>query len=284
MIRERHIKSGKLFEADFYPVFDNGKRMPSRARKSHPSTPEQERYNKKQAEKKLVRLINANFDEEDVIMHPTYVQALAPRSETEARRDIVNFMRRIRTRRESELKRVRAALAALPQSDALKGQRKDLKRRIAKLEAPFRYIYVIERVQYKSGKYKGGNNWHFHLVLSGGIDRRELEKMWPCGIRTNADAFQPEKFGPEAIAKYMAKDCQGSKRICHSRNLQKPKILKPKDGKISPRGVEKLAREKIDDRAWWENRYKGYRFLSARAMYNDYNGYWYLSVTMYRTE
>lgn len=281
MIREKRTKSGKLFEIDFFPVWNDGRRMPSRSPKSRVSTPEQERYNRRQAEKKLVRLVNVNFDEGDIIMHPTYSQDKAPQNEAEARRDIVNYLRRVKGRRETELKKVRSALEALPQAEALRGQKRELEIRKAKLEAPFRYIYVIEKAQYKTGKYKGRNNWHFHLFVTGGLSRRELERMWPNGMRTNADNFQPEKYGPQAIAKYMSKDTQGSKHYCCSRNLEKPKVLKPRDGKISPRGVERLARERIEDRAYWERRCKGYRFVEAYARYNEYNGHWYLSVTMY---
>ncbi len=284
MIREKHTKSGKLFEADFYPVWNDGRRMPSRSPKKKRSTPEQERYNKRQAEKKLIRLVNTNFDEEDIIMHPTYSPEKAPQSKDEARHDIINYLRRVKTRRKSELKRTVSALEALPDSEALKEQRKELEIRKAKLEAPFKYIYVIERVQYKTGKYKGRDNWHFHLFITGGVPRKELEKMWSNGLRTNADNFQPEKYGPEAIAKYMSKDPQGSKRFCCSRNLEKPKTPKPKDGRISPRGVAKLAQERAEDREYWEKRYKGYRFIKTYARYNDYNGHWYLSVVMYKAD
>lgn len=284
MIREKHIKSGKLFEADFYPVWNDGRRMPSRSLKEKRSTPEQARYNKQQSIKKLTRLINVNFDEEDVIMHPTYEPSKAPQSEEEARRDITNYIRRLKTRRNSELKKVLAALADLPDIKSLQKQREALEIRKRKLEAPFKYIYCIEKVQYKSGRYAGRDNWHFHMFVTGGIPRRDLEKMWANGIRTNADQFQPERYGPEAIAKYMSKDPQGSKRFCCSRNLDKPKIPKPKDGRITPRGVARLARERIDDCTYWENRYKGYRFIRCYARYNDYNGHWYLSVVMYKTD
>ena len=284
MIREKHIKSGKLFEADFFPVWDDGRRMPSRAPKKKPSTAAQAKYNKLQAVKKLVRLINANFDEQDVIMHPTYEQAKAPQSEEEARKDLVNYLRRVKNRRVSELKKVEKALAALPDTEALAEQRAELELRRRKLTAPFKYVYCIEKVEYKSGRYAGRDNWHFHLFVTGGLARSVLESMWTDGLRTNADNFQPEKYGPEAIAKYMAKDPQGSKRWVCSRNLDKPLESKPKDGKISRRGVARLAQERVDDAAYWENRYKGYKFVRCYSRFNDYNGHWYVSVVMYKAD
>ena len=79
--RERKIKSGKLLEVDFYPVFDDGRKVPTRAPKTKRSTPEQEKYNQNQAIKKFVRLVNANFDGEDVFMTVTYNTGQAPQDE-----------------------------------------------------------------------------------------------------------------------------------------------------------------------------------------------------------
>ncbi len=277
MIREKHTKSGRLFEADFFPVWNDGRRIPSRAPKSKRSTIEQARYNKTQAIKKLIRLVNTNFDTGDVIMHPTYEADKAPKSEEEARKNLVNYLRRVKRKRESELKRVSELLKDRPHDKTLQKQKEQLSK-------PFKYIYVIEKQTYKSGKNAGRDNWHYHLFMTGGVDRDTLEDMWPNGIRTNADRFQPEKFGPEAAAKYMSKDPQGSKRFCSSRNLEKPKQPKPKDGRITPRGVERLSRERADDREYWERKYKGYRFIRTYARYNDFNGNWYLSVIMYKAD
>ena len=252
MIRERRIKSGRLFEADFYPVFRDGRRMPDRAPKAKRSSKEQAEYNKRQAEKKLIRLVNANFDTGDILMHITYDSSMAPQTESEARRDIQNYLRRIKQYRKRE--------------------------KLSELK----YIYVIETQTYKTGVNAGRANWHFHIFMSG-MDRDIAENMWGKGIRVNADRFQPERFGPEAAAKYISKDPQGAKRYSCSRNLKKPIMQKPRDGKIARRSVEKLAKERIDDREYWERRYKGYRFIKCYARQNEYNGHWYVSVIMYRT-
>ncbi len=184
MIREKHTKSGRLFEADFFPVWNDGRRMPTRAPKSKCSTTEQARYNKTQAVKKLIRLVNANFDTGDIIMHPTYETEKAPQSEEQARKNIVNYLRRVKRKRESELKRVSELLKDRPNDKTLQKQQ-------SALSKPFKYIYVIEKQTYKSGKNAGRDNWHYHLFMTGGIDRDTLEDMWPNGIRTNADRFQP---------------------------------------------------------------------------------------------
>ena len=288
--REKKTKSGPLLEVDFYPVFEDGRRLPTRPTKTKRSTKEQAEYNRRQAEKKIVRLVNANFGADDYFMHPTYEPAKAPQNEKEARRDIVNYIRRVKTRRAAELRKViksiasaESAISKLPDNEILQETLAELKKQRRKLEEPLKYVYVIEKQIYKTGIYSGRNNWHFHLFITGGLSDRELEKMWTNGLRTNANNFQPEKFGPEAAAKYMVKDPQGSKRFVCSRNLKKPSTPPPKDGKITRRGVERMAKERVDDREYWEKRYKGYRFVKCYARYNNFNGYWYVSVVMYKT-
>lgn len=291
MQREKITCSGPLLEGDFYPVFDDGRRIPTRAPKTKPSTEQQQRYNRLMAAKKLIRLVNVNFDNTDYWFHPTYLPEHAPQNERQARRDMVNFLRRVKTKRASTVKKLLEDLKYAeimeeyaPENSFLASEVKKLKNKIAKLQEPMKYIYVIECQTYKRGKFAGRANYHFHIFLTGGLDRNVIEEMWPFGMRTNCDRFQPERFGPEAAALYMSKDPQGSKRFCYSRNLDKPKPPKKKDGKVSRRMVERMAKKHFDDAAYWERRYKGYRFVRCYARYNDYNGYWYVSVVMYRTD
>ena len=69
----------------------------------------------------------------------------------------------------------------------------------------------------------------------------------------------------------------------YSRNLEKP-VEKVKTGRVSKGSVCKMATQRIDDSEYWEKRYKGYRFVRCYSRYNEYNGHWYVSVVMYRTE
>ncbi len=275
--RERRIISGPLLEVDFFPVTQGGKKLPERAPKSRPSTKEQEKYNRSQATKKVIRLVNANFDNTDIFMHVTYAPENAPRSEARARKDITNYLRRVKRYRETRAKRVKERLKKQPED-------KRLKQTLKKLRQPFKYFYVIEKSTYQRGSLKGKDSWHFHLFVTGmgEGDRDILESMWTEGKRVNAGRFQPERFGPEAAAVYISKDPQGTKRFSYSRNLDKPKTPPPKDGKITRKGVERLARERADDREYWEKRYKGYRFLHCFPRLNPYNGHWYVSVVMYK--
>ena len=288
MNQEKKTKSGPLLEVDFYPVFESGKPLPERSKKEKRSTKEQEKYNRQQAIKKIVRMVNANFDSTDLLMHPTYAAGNAPADMETARKDIVNYLRRVKTRRASEAKKVaeqleeaKEAADAKPDSKYLREQVQKLKQQLKKLEAPLKYIYVIEEQVYKTGKRAGCPNYHFHMFVTGGLPRKVMEEMWPAGVRTNADRYQPEKFGPEAAAKYVMKDPQGRRRWAASKNMKKPEERTRKTLMTNHR-MEKWARERVDDAPFWERRYKGYKFVRCLPRWNTYNSHWYISVVMYK--
>lgn len=248
MIRESRIESGNMFEVEFYPVFSDGRRIPDRAPKTKLSCEAQKKLNLKNARKKFVRLINTNFTRRDIVVHGTYRDREMPADEAGVRKDIKNYIDRIRRWRRRR---------GLPE---------------------LKYVYVIEaKVSARTGVLR----WHFHMVLSG-MDRDTAEQMWGHGDYTNADRLQPGEKGCEALAKYMTKCPMGSKRWAGSRNLDKPTVHGPRDGKISESWLARLAQQRLDDRGYWENRYKGYRFVEASAYYNEINGHWYLSVVMYK--
>ena len=282
MIREQHIRSGKLLEVKFYPVFSDGTPIP-RGPKKRLSSKAQKDYNDRQAVKSFVRLVNANFGENDLLAHLTYTVGQAPKSEAEARRDMANYIRRIKTLRASRLKRVQEKLKRSPKDEELRALRKQL-------SAPFKYAYGVETVEYKSGERKGQKNYHFHLFMSGwgGRDRDEAEKLWTKGERCNCDRFRPRAFGPEAAARYVAKSPAGVRRFSCSKNLDKPVVDPPKDGKVSAREVERMVKQHSEDRRYWERRHGGYEFLgfekTPEECYNEYNGYYYLTVKLYKKD
>ena len=290
MQREKRTYSGPLLEVDLYPVFADGRRIPARGPKTKRTSEEQKKYNRTVATKKLIRLVNTNFDHTDYFLHPTYEPMKAPGGEKEARKDITNYLRRVKRARANEAKRLRAdlksakaALKQMPDNKFLQKTAEDMKARIRKLAKPFKYAYVIETQIYKTGIFAGLVNYHFHLFATGGLSAAEMENIWKNGVRCNCNRFQPETFGPEAAARYMAKDPQGTKSFSYSRNLEQPEE-KIKDGKISKRAVERIATQRVDDREYWEKKYKGYRFLRCYNRFNEYNGHWYVSAVMYKTD
>ena len=272
MQREKRTKSGRLMEVDFYPVLADGRRVPTRAPKTKRSTPEQARYNQKQAKKNFVRLVNANFSDGDIFMHPTFTPSDAAYDYKDARRELANYFRRVKYLVSAEIKRLKKEEKSSPSAER--------RRNIRRLEG-FRYAYRIAESTYKRGERKGQKSFHFHIFMTGGLPRDVYEELWGLG-RVNADRYRPEEFGPETAALYAAKGTEGTPRFGYSKNLERPEVSEPIDGRITARGVERLATLHIDDAAFWERRYRGYKFLRCYARYNEYNGYWYVSAVMYK--
>lgn len=281
MIREKQTRSGRLLEADLYPVTRDGRQL-GRGPQTKRSTAEQEKYNKLQAQKKVVRLVNTNFGEGDVLLTLTYPPGKAPPDEKQAKRDITNYLRRVKTYRAGVERKIKNLLKDDPKN-------KKLKQALKRASAPLKYIYAIESKTYKTGARKGQQSFHFHLFLSGcgSGDRDAYEELWTG--RANADRFRPDKFGPEAAAKYISKGCKEDKEdsnskkkkfVC-SRNLAKP-VQKIKDDKLTKRKVELMAKKHLEDKDYWERRYKGYKFLRCYARWNEFNLNYYVSVVMYK--
>lgn len=147
MIREKNIISGAMYEAEFYPIFPNGRRIPTSGRKakSRPSSKEQANLNDKNARKKIVLLVNANFGKGDIVVHGTYHDDEMPSSEAECRKHIQNYIRRIKRYRKKE---------GLPE---------------------MKYIYVIEA---KVSKKTGLVRYHFHLITTLWIEIQRKR----CGL------------------------------------------------------------------------------------------------------
>ncbi|MGN1118455.1 MAG: hypothetical protein ACI4RU_07565 [Acutalibacteraceae bacterium] len=291
MQREKRQRSGKLLEVDFFPVFENGRRIPTRAPKSKPTRAEQEKYNKTQSTKKCIRLVNENFNETDYFAHFTFRPECMPKTKEEANREIYNYFRRVKRRRAKRLKEykkklaeAKAALALMPDNDFLRHSVDEINKIIKKLSEEFKYIVVIEEEECKSGINEGCLTWHYHLFMTGGLSAKEHESMFNKGQRVRCEFFDPKGFGLDAAAVYICKNPKGKKSYRPSRNLKKPEEPKRIEGKVSRRMVSKFATERVDDAEYWEKRYKGYKFVRCYSRFNSYNSHWYVSVVMYRDE
>lgn len=234
--------SGKILEVEFFPVCSDGRKMPAGSL----SREAQKNLNEKNAKKKLDRLINTNFGKGDLAVHLTYRDDEMPSTREEVVNDVKNYISRLRRWRKAH---------GLP----------DIK-----------YIYVIEA---KVSKRTGVLRWHVHMVMSG-MDRDVAEQKWNHGDWTNARRLQPNENGLQALARYMTKDPEGKRRWSGSKNLKQPTVKKPRDGKITRRGLARIAEKKLYDREYWEKRHKGYSYIGAEASFNNYNGHWYVYVRM----
>lgn len=200
--RTRTIKAGPRLEVEIYPIFGRENTGRLRAAKQNMTPEAVQRNNEERSRRKLIQLIDANFDERDY--HVTLTYAGTPPAYDQARKDVKNFLRAVKRRREQR------------GLDELK------------------YVYTIEDEQ--DGKRK---RIHIHAIMNGGISREELEQIWGQGY-ANADNLQPDENGLEAIARYITKQQKNRRKWARSRNLTQPKV-RTSDTKVSNARVRRLA-------------------------------------------
>lgn len=242
-LRETVYVAGEYIEGDIYPVFQPpGKRR----KKCRPTSAIQARLNQRNAERKLTRLIHANFTERDLTLHLTYRQDTLPDTVDAAKKDVQNFIRRAKR-----------------------------KYRAAGIEV--KYIYVTEKSS--SGRV------HHHLIISGGVDRDDLEALWGKGY-ANSHRLQLNDEGAAPLAKYVTKQHKvrwSYKRWTGSRNLVQPEMLQL-DGAMTMDDVREAA-DAIDEgtgKQWLEARHPGYRCVSCEVERNLINRGVYIRYHMRR--
>lgn len=239
--REKRIYSGNILEIEIYPI-SKIERKQKRKKKEKESQGKQKNLNDKNAKKHLIRLLNTNFTDKDLSVTLTYDKENLPDSEEEARKDVTNYLRRIKTYRKKQ------GLEEL------------------------KYIAVVE---YKElGESKKAIRLHHHIVISG-MDRDIAEQIWKKG-RANADRLKADEFGYEGLARYISKDPKGNKRWTQSRNLKQP-IIKVNDYKYSGRKVYEIAR---GDKDILINNYTDYLLNEYKQEVNDITAGIHINIKM----
>ncbi|MGL5084946.1 MAG: rolling circle replication-associated protein, partial [Clostridium sp.] len=211
-------------------------------KKEKESMKKQKNLNDKNAKKHLIRLLNTNFTDKDLSVTLTYDKENLPGAEEEARKDVANYLRRIKTYRKKQ-------------------GMEDLK-----------YIAVVEYKE--AGEGKKTIRLHHHIVISG-MDRDLAEQLWKKG-RANADRLKADEFGYEGLARYISKDPKGNKRWTQSRNLKQP-IIKVNDYKYSGRKVYEIAR---GDKDILINNYTDYLLNDYRQEVNDITAGIHINIKM----
>ena len=85
---------------------------------------------------------------------------------------------------------------------------------------------------------------HFHMIISGGLDRDEIESKWKYGF-ANADRLRFTETGIEKLANYVLNQACGKRRWKGSNNLVKPEPV-VSDKAISRSDIEKIRRNPDD--------------------------------------
>lgn len=241
LYRETIHKCGDTYlDVDIYPVYEKQR---GRGPKRLPTSEVQDHLNKRNSQKKLVRLLNTNFTKRDIRFDLTYSDENLPSDVKEAQRLVQNFFRR--------LKYMRRKLG-LPE---------------------LRYVMVTEY-----GEKKG--RLHHHIVMSGGIDINVLAELWGLGY-TTVKPLQFDDRGLVDLATYLVKESALKKLWSASRNLKRPEV-KVRDGKISAHRVGEWALTGTDSRYQIEAKYPGYRLVDCLPYINEVNGGVYLALHLVR--
>ena len=272
-IRTKTIRAGASLEVECYPLVRVGAAADAEYTRRKKQRACQEALNRKNAAKRMTRLIEANFDETDSVVtltydygaldreHGSYAEALErwealglPMSEEDARRDLNNYWRRLKTR--------------VRQKGFQAAELKDL--------------YVMEPTKEPRDEDPRPlpAHWHFHCVIHApGLSREDIKAAWPHGT-VHEDNLSLRNGDAARLGAYMAKghsterigqDGRRMRRWGHSRNLVEPEIT-VSDRKVSRRRAAMVAR---DVQQWgrdiFEQLYPGYRCVAdPEVKYSDF--------------
>ena len=239
--KRRTTVSGQRIDAEVFPVFGRRMRGALRRAKSQQTKEAQQKANNERSRIRLIQLVEANFTEEDLAIGLDYA-GQAPTPER-VDKDLKNFFEKIRRRRKQR---------GLP----------DLK-----------YIAAIGGDEMPAAGYSGKRP-HVHVIMNGGIDRDEIEKLWGHG-HANTHRLQPRDEGLGGIAVYFTRQMQdrppkmGVKKYRPSKNLIRPEP-RSTDAKMPNGRVRKVAYGfENEAKAVMEKLYPGYVFQQCVVRYSD---------------
>lgn len=225
LYRTKTIKAGDYLECEMYPVLalDHGQRE----KRQGVTKETQKKINLRNAQKRLARLMNANFGRGDLLAHLTEATGC---TEEQAARDARNFVARLRTR--------------------FRRAGKELK-----------YIYVIEETG--EGPRK---RHHIHMALTGGVlGRDEIEQLWGKGL-ARVDRVQAQEKGLTGFAQYITQRKTTQEKLLKrrwacSKNLRKPQET-VSSRKFSRRDARQIAEAaQSSARTLFAKKYPGYRLV-----------------------
>ena len=244
--RTATTKAGDILIAEIYPIWGREQEREARRAKQNMTPARVQVYNRSRARFHLELLLDNNFTEQDQSLTLTYTDA--PQWER-ARKDVKNFLARIRRERKKR---------GLP----------DLK-----------YVYSLE--DERDGRRK---QLHCHIIMSGGIDRREIEQIWRKGAQekgyANCDQLQPDREGLRKIAYYIydqqrgAERKKGKRHYSCSKNLVEPKT-RISNSRVSNAQVKRMARDfNAIAKEIMEKIYAGYDFVRGLRYQENETGSW----------
>lgn len=259
----KEIKAGNQLEIEIYPQYRSMDEVPIEGRTvKRDNSRAQKNLNDKNARKYVERLINHNFDTNDIWITLTYDdEHLPPDGDINAAiKNVANYIKRVNYQRK--------------------------KRGLQKAK----YIYVTEYNPYEKIR------WHHHIVMDGALDMDTVEKCWGQGSRNEVRRLQKDENGLSGMANYIVKEkdrLRSERRWNSSKGLKNPdiKVVHSKQaekGKGSYKKIASYIEQMVRDQGKIEEQvrkwYPAYDFTKAGVYYNDFNGMFYINARMRRRD
>ena len=239
--RRKTTVSGPRIDAEVIPVYGRDMRGALRKAKKNQTREAQQKANDKRSRLRFIQIIEANFTDADLAIGLDY-EGEAPTPER-IDKDLDNFFAKIRRRRRAK---------GLPE---------------------LKYAASIGGDEMPAPGYSGKRP-HVHIIMLGGLDRDEIEKLWGHG-RANTHRLQPRDEGLGGIAVYFTKQHQdrprkkGAKKYRTSRNLIHP-VPRGRDAKMTNSRVRRIAYDfKNQAKPIMEKLYPGYQLQEVHVNYSD---------------
>ncbi len=248
--------TGDRVDIDIYPAFREPKKSGRRARYKKTSEA-QANCNYYTAQRRLIRLVHMNFKGGDWVLTLTYDNGWYPDTEEIARRDMRNYLERMR--------------------------------RLYRMNGEeLKYIYVTSR-----GEQTG--RLHHHMICNAlkGVEKAQLKKLWKKGKRMEAERLELSQTGCADLSVYLARQPDVMRRRwVSSKNLVQPRAeeyKKPRAfGKygrnFTKADCEDLFRHNYSMEKLWEMFPQLYLCDDYDARYNAVNGEFYLHFRFYKRD
>lgn len=244
------ITAGPIREVEVFPLYLK-KDMPDEWRRKQ-TKEAQKNLNNKNAVKRFIRKLNANFTKDDYLLTLNYFDELRPKDHKEAKKHMRNFIQSLNRKYE-------------------KAQKEDgvPKSKIKKIK----YMYVTEYSEVKKV------NCHHHLIMNAVLPISLVKRCWKYGNRGKMDFLDPDDMHLTGLANYLSKDPRGKKRWCCSKNLKDPHVTRSLS-KFGKKKVKKMTDNHNLIKHEMEKANPGYIFIDSKVYINEYNGMPYIYARM----
>ena len=269
-------RAGDSLEVACHPIVRISTEARREARRRR-TTPAMARINARNTERHMMRLIEANFTTEAVVVTGTYAYPTEDYAMCNPRELADEYNAR---KLPWEIERVRMDV---------RNWLARLRRIVLKAGGSPRDFKWIVRIEEGKDQPAPGipARFHFHAVVEGpGFDSQAVKALWEEKHgAARVDALRLKDDGAATLARYFLKQKSGGRWWSHSRNL---KIVEPtvSDRKMSRRRMAQVAAEvRVNGREIFEKLYPGYKVVELpEVRYSDYVAGAFIYCRMRRRE